>query len=249
MKNKLLAIVLSCLSIFIECAHADKLNIAVASNFSQTAKQLANKFQQQTGSVVIISTGATGVLSSQIKNGAPYAILLAADEITPQYLIHDGYALESSCFTYATGQLVLWSSQKSLVDPKGRVLFSEKFNHLAIANPKLAPYGLAAATVIAKLGLTAKLQSKIIQGANINDTYQYVASGNAELGFVALSQVYHHGKLSSGSAWVVPAELFSAIKQDAVLTSVGAQDKLAQKFMLFLKSSVAKKIILEYGYK
>lgn len=230
-------------------ANANTLMIAVASDFSQVAKQLAHQFKKQTGASVIISIGATGTLFSQIKNGAPYAVLLSADITTPQQLIKQGNAVKNSCFTYATGQLVLWSAQKSLVDPQGHVLFTHAFQHLAIANPQLAPYGMAAQAVIAQLKLTQQLKNKIVEGENINNTYQYVASGNAELGFVALSQVYYQGKITSGSAWIVPANLYPVIKQDAVLTLAGAQNKLAQQFMFFLKSFAAKKIIRQYGYQ
>lgn len=236
-------------TLFMTNVNADTLNIAVASNFSQPAKELADQFQKKTGSSVIISTGATGMLFNQIKNGAPYAILLAADETTVQKLIQEGYGIESSTFTYAIGQLVLWSPQKSLVDSKGHILFTGKFAHLAIANPKLAPYGLAAQAVIARLKLANSLQDKIVIGENINATYQYVISGNADLGFVALSQVYRNGKITSGSAWIIESNLYSPIKQDAVVTKASKDNKLAQQFMLFLKSSEARKIIHEYGYK
>lgn len=228
-------------------AGAASLNIAVASNFSQPAKQLALKFEQQSGESVVISSGATGMLAKQISNGAPYDVFFAADEITPTKLIQDGHAVAASKTTYARGQLVLWSSQTGLADDK--VLFSNKFKHLAIANPKLAPYGAATQQVIQKLGLTKQLQDKIIQGENITAAYQYVASGNAELGFVALSQVYYDGKITSGSAWIIPANLTPLINQDAVITTNGQNNPLAAKFMTFLKSKTAQQIIKQYGYK
>jgi len=243
-------LVLTYLAIFFTLhANADTINIAVASNFSQPAKEIANRFKQQTGSSVLISTGASGTLYNQIKNGAPYTLLLAADETTSQKLAEEGYALKASQFTYATGQLVLWSSQKNFVDSKGRILFTGKFHHLAIANPKIAPYGLAAQSTITKLQLENTLKDKIVQGDNIGSTYQYVASGNAELGFVALSQVYYKGKIVSGSAWIVPSELYPAIKQDAILTVSGEKSKTAQEFLNFLKTPAAKEIMSMYGYK
>ena len=228
-------------------AGAATLNIAVASNFSQPAKQLALKFEQQSGESVLISSGATGILAKQISNGAPYDIFFAADEATPTKLSEDGHAVAASRVTYAHGQLVLWSSQAGLADDK--VLFSNKFKHLALANPKLAPYGAAAQQVIQKLGLTKQLQDKIIQGENISATYQYVASGNAELGFVALSQVYYNGKITSGSAWIIPANLTPLINQDGVITTNGEKNPAAAKFMIFLRSKAAQQIIQQYGYK
>lgn len=228
---------------------AATLNIAVASNFSQPARQLALKFEQQSGVSVLISTGSTQILAKQLANGAPYDVFLAADESTPARLVSDGYALAGTQFTYAHGQLVLWSHQSGFIKGDDKVLFTNKFKHLAIANPKLAPYGAVAEQVIGQLGLTKQLQNKIIQGENISDTYQYVASDNAELGFIALSQVYFDGKIISGSAWIVPINLAQLINQDAVITVNGQNNPAAAKFMSFLKSKSAWQIINRYGYK
>lgn len=229
-------------------SYACTLNIAVASNFSQPAKQIVKKFEDKTGCNVITSVGSTGMLFNQIVNGAPYEVFLAADEIAPKRLLVSKNGVESSLFNYATGKLVLWSAKDSIIDAKGSILSSNKFNYLAIANPKLAPYGLAANEVLNKLGVFTKMQVKIIQGNNINDVYQFVASGNADIGFVALSQVYYQGKIARGSAWVVPVNLYSPIKQDAIITKVGANNKLAYKFMQFLMSVEVKQILVSYGY-
>lgn len=237
--------------LFNTIAFASNLNIAVASNFAEVAKKLVVQFEKQTGESVVISTASTAVLANQIKNGAPFVVLLAADELTPALLIKGGYAVSGTSFTYAKGQLVLWSKEPGVVDPKGQVLSDNKFKHLAIANPKLAPYGKSASMVINKMGLSQKLNNKIIQGDNIATTYQYVASGNAELGFVALSQIYDSdtGTIKNASAWIVPVTLVPLIKQDAVLTTYGKNDKTAKDFLRFLNSPDAKNIIKQFGYK
>jgi molybdate transport system substrate-binding protein len=196
-----------------------------------------------------MAAGATGKFYAQIKNGAPFDVLLAADDETPARLEKEGAAVAGSRFTYATGKLVLWSARPELVDSKGEVLKKGGFTHLAIANPKLAPYGTAAIETLKALGLLEAMQPKFVQAENIAQAYQFVATGNTQLGFVAMSQVYEDGKLKSGSAWVVPAGLHSPIRQDAVLLENGKGKSAADALMRFLKSDQARQIIRRYGYE
>ena len=166
--------------------HAETVNIAVAANFTEPAKALAAVFQKTTGHTAQLSFGATGAFYSQIKNGAPFDVLMAADDERPQRLEKEGDTVPGSRFTYATGQLVLWSAKPGYVDDKGAVLKANQFNKLAVANPKNAPYGAAAMEALDKLGLTATVQAKLVTGESIRQTYNFIATGNAELGFVAL---------------------------------------------------------------
>ena len=230
-------------------SYATTLEIAVASNFAEPAQQIARQFEQQTKIQVSISSAATGVLANQIRNGAPYKIFLSADQNTPKMLIKTGYAVASSQFTYAQGQLVLWSTKPHLIDSSSRILTTGNFKYLAIANPKLAPYGAAGYQTISKLGLTQHLQSKIVNGDNISNTYQYVASGNAQLGFVALAQIMKNGKISQGSYWIVPQTISPLIKQDGVILKAAASDPNAQKFINFMRSESALTILRTYGYR
>ena len=230
-------------------SYATTLEIAVASNFAAPAQQIARQFELQTKIQVSISSAATGVLANQIRNGAPYKIFLAADQTTPKTLIDAGYAVASSQFTYAQGQLVLWSANPHLIDNSSQVLTTGNFKYLAIANPKLAPYGAAGYQTLNKLGLTQHLQSKIVNGDNISNTYQYVASGNAQLGFVAMAQIMQNGKISQGSYWIVPQTISPLIKQDVVILKPGASDPNAQKFLNFMRSESALTILKAYGYR
>jgi molybdate transport system substrate-binding protein len=211
--------------------------------------KIAQAFEQDTGHKAMLSFGSTGNLYAQIKNGAPFQILLAADEETPLKLEKEGLAPAGSRFTYATGKLVLWSKQPGLVDDKGEVLKSGKFQRIALANPKLAPYGAAALETLSKLGLLQDLQPKFVQGDNIAQTYQFVATENAQLGFVALSQVMVDGKLAQGSAWVVPAHLHAPIAQAAVLLGKGSDNPAAVALMRYLRSDRAKALIRSFGYQ
>ncbi len=229
--------------------HASELNIAVASNFATTAKQLAQIYHQTTGNNVVISSASTGTLYNQIKNGAPFAVLLSADTTTTAKLIADNLVIESSNYTYATGRVVLWSKQANYVDNNGSILKTQSYNHLAVANPKLAPYGAAGYQVINYFKLAEQLKTKIVTGDNINSTYQLIASGNAELGFVALAQIMRNGKITSGSAWVVPDNIATPIKQTAVVLTSAKNNPIAYDFMNFLKSSQAQQIIHSYGYQ
>lgn len=229
-------------------AHADDVLAAVAANFAAPMAQIAEDFRTRTGHTVKLSAGATGKFYSQVLAGAPFDVLLAADGETPRRLIAEGHAVAGSAFTYAIGQLVLWSPQAGLVDGQGAVLASTKFTRLAIANPKLAPYGQAAAEVIKARGLTDVLAPKLVTGENIAQTHQFVATGNAELGFVALSQVRVPGKPTVGSQWRVPASLYTPIQQDAVLLKAGAGKAAAAAFLAHLKAAPAQAVIQAYGY-
>ncbi len=228
--------------------HAETVNIAVAANFTEPAKALAAILSKTTGHTANLSFGATGAFYSQIKNGAPFDILLAADDERPARLEKEGDTVPGSRFTYATGQLVLWSSKPGYVDDKGAVLKANQFNKLAVANPKNAPYGAAAMEALDKLGLTSTVQPKLVTGESIGQTYNFIATGNAELGFVALSQVLDAGKLKGGSMWLVPAQLHTPIVQDAVILKRGAGNPAAKAWMDLMKTPKTKEFIRTYGY-
>jgi molybdate transport system substrate-binding protein len=211
-------------------------------------QKIAAEFEKETGHKALLAFGATGKFYAQIQNGAPFQVLLSADEETPARLEKEGLAIPGSSFTYAIGSLVLWSAQSGFVDSKGEVLKTGAFQHLAFANPKLAPYGAAAVEVLNKLGRYATLEPKFVQGENIAQTYQFVATGNAELGFVALSQVMKDGKLIDGSAWVIPANYYRPIRQDAVILMTGRGNPAASALAKYLKEKKARAIIKAYGY-
>ncbi len=227
---------------------AGEVSVAVASNFTAPMRVIAQAFERDTGHKVILSFGATGQFYAQIKNGAPFAVLLAADDETPARLEREGVAVTGTRFTYAIGKLVLWSKKADLVDDKGEILKTGKFDKLALANPKLAPYGAAAMQVLEKINLTKQLGPKLVEASNIGQTFQFVSSGNAALGFVALSQVFENGKLKEGSGWVVPSNLYSPIMQDAVLLTSGKANAAAQALLQYLHSDKAKAIIASFGY-
>ena len=229
-------------------ARAAEVTVAVASNFSVPMQKLAQAFEQETGHKALLSFGSTGNLYAQIRHGAPYEVLLAADDATPRKLEAEGLGVAGSRFTYAIGTLVLWSKQPGLVDEKGDVLRSGKFERIAMANPKLAPYGAAAVETLTQMGVLQTVQPKVVQGENISQTYQFVATQNAQLGFVALSQVMVDGRVSQGSAWVVPAHLHSPIRQDAILLVKGRDAPAAAALMRFLRSERARALIRTFGY-
>ncbi|MBS1188163.1 MAG: molybdenum transporter, periplasmic molybdate-binding protein [Burkholderiaceae bacterium] len=227
---------------------ADEVRVAVAANFTAPAKAIGAQFEHDTGHKLVLSFGATGKFYAQIANGAPFDVLLSADDTTPARMEKEGLAVAGSRFTYATGKLVLWSARGRLVDGKGNVLKTGNFRHLAIANPKLAPYGLAAMETLAALKLAESLQPKLVQAENIAQAFQFIASGNAELGFVALSQVTSDGKLENGSVWIVPARLHQPIRQDAVILAKGANNRAALAWMKYLRGNKARSVIKSYGY-
>jgi molybdate transport system substrate-binding protein len=230
-------------------AQAAEVHIAVASNFTAPMNQIVAEFEKETGHKVVLSFGASGKFYAQIKNGAPFQILLSADDEKPIQLVKDGLAVADSRFTYAIGTLVLWSAKPGFVDAKGEVLSKGHFNKIAIANPKLAPYGTAAIELLTKKGLLAANTLKFIQGENISQTFQFVSTGNAELGFIALSQVMNDGAITSGSAWIVPGSMHSPIRQDAVLLAIGKDNAAAKALLTYLKSERVKKNIRLYGYQ
>ena len=230
-------------------ARADELPVAVAANFAAPAKQIAADFEKETGHKAILVFGATGKFYAQIRNGAPFEVLLAADAETPARLEKEGAAVAGTRFTYAIGRLVLWSSRPGLVDGNGEVLKKGDFAHLAIANPKLAPYGAAAIEALAALKRLDAVQTRLVQAENIAQAHQFVATGNADLGFVALSQVIRDGKVSEGSAWIVPANLHQPIRQDAVLLDKGRGKPAAAAWLNYLKGDKARAVIKSYGYE
>lgn len=233
---------------FAPLAQADEVAVAVAANFTAPMQKIAAEFEKDTGHKAVLSFGSTGKFYAQIVNGAPFEVLLSADDETPAKLEKEQAGVAGSRFTYAIGKLVLWSPREGYVDDRGEVLTKGDFKHLAIANPRTAPYGTAAVEAMRKLGVFDALQPRFVQGENIAQAYQFVATGNAELGFVALSQVLKDGKLASGSAWPVPASLHAPIRQDAVALARGRHNPAVQALLAYLKGDKARAIIKSYGY-
>jgi len=229
-------------------AHGAEVTVAVASNFSVPMRKIVQNFEIESGHKVRLSFGSTGGFYAQIKNGGPFQILVAADRETPSKLEKEALGVPGSSFTYAMGKLVLWSRKPNLVDQQGQILKVGQFQKLAIANPKLAPYGAAAMETLNKLGLLNELLFKLVQGENINQAFQYVETENAQIGFVVMSQIVDQGKLIQGSAWVVPAHLYAPIQQDAILLLSGQGNAAAIALMAYLKSPQAKSIMTDYGY-
>lgn len=228
---------------------ADQVQVAVAANFVAPMQKIAVEFERETGHKALLSFGGSGKLYAQIRNGAPFQVLLSADDETPARLEREGLTRPGSRFTYAIGRLALWSARPGLVDDKGEILRQGGFNKLALANPKLAPYGTAATEVLTRLGLLGALQPKFVLGENIAQTWQFVGTGNADLGFVALSQVQKDGKIASGSAWIVPGNLHTPIRQDAVILAGGKGNAAAEALMNYLRGDKARAIIKGYGYE
>lgn len=229
-------------------SQACSVSVAVASNFTLPMQKISESFETETGCKTLLSFGSTGSFYAQIKNGAPYQLFLSADDETTQLLEKEGFSLKGSSFTYAIGKLVLWSHKINFVDNSSDILNSKKFNKIAIADPKIAPYGLAAMQTLKKLGLFSTLEPKIIQGENITQTYQFVLTKNADLGFVALSQVFDNGKIKSGSSWIVPSSFHNPIIQNATLLNPGKDQEGTLMLVNYLKSDKAKTIIRSFGY-
>jgi molybdate transport system substrate-binding protein len=230
-------------------ALAAEVSVAVAANFTAPMKVIAQDFERDTGHRASLAFGATGQFYAQIRNGAPYAAFLAADDNAPQKLEAEGFGVAGSRFTYATGRLVLWSKKPGFVDPQGDVLRGVHFDRIAISNPKLAPYGAAAVEVLIKMGLHDRILAKAVEGSNITQTFQFVASGNADLGFVALAQVFENGRITQGSGWVVPAALHTPIRQEAVLLNPGKGNAAALALLKYLQTPKARATILSFGYE
>jgi len=235
--------------ISLNSAWADEVQVAVAANFTAPIQAIAKDFEKDTGHKLVAAYGATGQFYAQIKNGAPFEVFLAADDSTPAKLEQEKEIVPGSRFTYAIGTLALWSAKEGYVDGKGDVLKKNEYQHLSIANPKTAPYGLAATQVLGKLNLTEATQGKIVEGQNITQAFQFVSTGNAELGFVALSQVYKDGKVTNGSAWIVPSNLHEPIRQDAVILNKGKDNVAAKALVEYLKGPKAAAVIKSYGYE
>jgi molybdate transport system substrate-binding protein len=235
--------------ICLNTAWADEVQVAVAANFTPPIQAIAKDFEKDTGHTLVAAYGATGQFYAQIKNGAPFEVFLAADDSTPAKLEQEKEIVPGSRFTYAIGTLALWSAKEGYVDAKGDVLKQNTYKHLSIANPKAAPYGLAATQVLDKLKLTEATKGKIVEGQNITQAFQFVSTGNAELGFVALSQIYKDGKVTSGSAWIVPSNLHDPIRQDAVILNKGKDSAAAKALVEYLKGPKAAAVIKSYGYE
>lgn len=242
--HRFLCLLLVALLIMPSRVTAAEVRVAVAANFTDPARELAALFGKATGHEAVLSFGATGQLFAQITQGAPFEVLLAADKATPEKAVAGGHAVEGTAFTYAVGRLVLFSRSKDLAAGEA-VLRSAGFDKLAIANPALAPYGAAAVEVMRRLGVWDALQPKVVQGQSIAQALQFVETGNAELGFVALAQV---AAVAGGSRWIVPEELHAPILQDAVLLESGRTSAAARAFLDFLKSREARAVIGRFGY-
>ena len=222
--------------------------VAVAANFSKPMTEIVSQFEKATGHSAKLSFGSSGKFVSQLENGGPFEVLLSADEKGPEKLEQAGLTVPNSRFVYALGKLVLWSATPNFVDDKGKILMTSNFKHLALADPKVAPYGAAAIDVLKKMKLFEKLQPMFVQGENIAQTYQFISTANAELGFLALSQVIKNGKIVGGSSWIIPDNLHAPIRQTAVLMKTGAENPAARALIDYLKSIPALAIIKKHGY-
>src|SRR6201996_308017 len=243
------ALIALAVSTFAFSAQADEVQVAVAANFSAAAQKIAAQFEHDTGNTVKLSFGATGKFYAQIEAGAPFDVLVAADQATPGKLVTEGKAVPTTLHTYAIGKLVLWSADPTLVDANGDVLKSDKWKHLSVADAKLAPYGQAAKETLAALKLTDAVQARVVTAENIGQALQFVQSGNAELGFVALGQVQPpDGSKVPGSMWLVPDHLYAPIRQDAVVIAATKTPKAATAFVAYLASDKARTVIKAYGY-
>ena len=247
--RRLLALAAAAVAALAPAAHADEVQVAVAANFSAPAQKIAAAFEHDTGNTVKLSFGATGKFYAQIEAGAPFDVLVAADQATPEKLVAEGKGLADTHKTYAIGKLVLWSADPALVDANGAVLKSDKWKHLSVADAKLAPYGQAAKQALAALKLTDAVQPRIVTAENIGQAHQFVATGNAELGFVALGQVQPpDGSKAPGSMWIVPDNLYTPLKQDVVVIAATKARAAATAFAAYLGGDKAHEIAKAYGY-
>jgi molybdate transport system substrate-binding protein len=229
--------------------YAEEIHAAVASNFTAPMKDIAKQYEEESGNKVILSFGSSGKFFAQIQNGAPFQIFLSADENKPDALEKAGLVVTNTRFTYAIGALALWSANPDFIYNNDARLRSGDFNKLALANPKLAPYGVAATEVLKGLGLTESTKSKWVMGENISQTYQFASTGNTDLGFVALSQIMSKGRIEKGSSWIIPSDQYSPIRQDAVLLKNAENNTAAKGLLDYLRSAKARNIIHSYGYK
>lgn len=236
------------LMLFAAAVHADEIPVAVAANFTAPFNKIATEFEKETGHRLVASFGSTGKFYAQIRNGAPFEVLLSADDETPARLVKEGAAVSGSAYSYAIGRLVLWSPKPGVVDDKGAVLTAGGFEHLALTNPRLAPYGAAAMETLKALGVYDSVAPRIVTAETTVQAQQFVGSGNAQLGFVALSQVLKDGQIE-GSAWVVPASLHTPIRQDAVLLNAGRDKPGPLALLKYLQSARAQAVIKAFGYE
>ncbi len=249
LKRWLLGLTLASLIFTGAPVYAGEVTVAVASNFLNPFKQLIPVFEKKSGHTVRTVSGSTGKLYAQILHGAPFEVFLAADSERPRLLEKNRQAMAGTRFTYARGKIVLWSADPRRIAADGEsTLHLKNFEHLALANPKTAPYGKAAYTILKRLNLWEALSSTVVRGENIGQTFQFVATGNAEIGFVALSQVLDPRLKIRGSRWIVPEHLYDAIDQDAVLLTRGRSQPAARAFLKFLKSDATRTMIQTYGY-
>ncbi|MBL4573112.1 MAG: molybdate ABC transporter substrate-binding protein [Gammaproteobacteria bacterium] len=240
-RSCLLASLLGCSA----SAGAESLNVAVASNFVAAMKHIEKAFEDNSEHEIRIIRGSSGKHYAQIRNGAPFDVFLSADQLRPRRLVEEGIAEESALTTYAQGQLALWSRQNDLQLDREYLLNTDNYNVIAIANPRLAPYGQAATEVIAFLGLNSLVSKRLVMGENIAQAFQFAFSGNADLGLVAYSQALSLNRRGQGSIWLVPSELHQPIKQDMVILSDSAA---ALEFAAFMKGDVVRDILLSGGY-
>ena len=229
-------------------SHAATVQVAVAANQAAPKQRIAAGFEAAPGHRAVVSLGSTGKFYAQIRNGAPFEVLLAADDETPARLEREGHAVRGTRFTYATGRLALWSADPAAVDAEGAVLRQPPRGKLAIADPRFAPYGAAAVATLTRLGVHAAWQPHLVQGENIGQAFQFAATGNAALGFVALAQVMSDGRIARGSAWIVPPHLHAPLKQDAVLLRPGASNPAAAALLDYLRGDAARAVLRGYGY-
>lgn len=224
--------------------------VAVASDFTKPMTEIAAAFERTTGHTAKLSFGSSGKAFAQIQSGAPFEVYLSASEKYPLELEKTGFAVIDSHFVYAIGKLVLWSAIPGYVDDQGKILTTGGFKHIALADPTHAPYGVVAEDVMKSLGVLDKLRPLFVQGENISQTFQFVNTGNAELGFVGLAQVIdvNSEKIGSGSGWIIPENLHSPFRQMAVLLKTGAENPAAHALVDFLKSPTALAIIEKYGF-
>ncbi|MFT5716642.1 MAG: molybdate transport system substrate-binding protein [Oleiphilaceae bacterium] len=231
------------------CSFADQVRIAVAGNFYQPLKLISAQFSQLSGHELQVSVGSTGKLYAQIINGAPFDVLISADQIRPTKLAAQQLAIKKTQFTYAIGKLVLWSRDQSLIDNQGMHLKTGTLKHLAIANPKIAPYGEQAVNVLKNMGIYQQLASKLILGQSVGQTFQHLSTGSVQQGILALSQVMQDGTISSGSGWIIPDALYQPIQQDAILLNKGKNNAAAIAFLAYLKNPQSEKVIRSFGYQ
>lgn len=229
-------------------ARAGDVTVAVAANFAAPMAKLVPLFEQDTGHKVVAALGSTGKLHAQIRNGAPFEVLMSADDETPQKLEAEGLGVKGSRHTYAVGRLALWSADAGRIDARGEVLRLNTTDRLAVADPKLAPYGQAALETLTRMGLLQAWRHRLVTGENIAQTFQFTSSGNAPLGFVALSQIQQDGRLTLGSVWIVPATWHAPLKHDAILLKPG-RNAAAQAWMAWLRQDRARAVIRSFGYE